>query len=338
MHELLAQFAEQWAKVGLANINQVYPNDLRHTMHAADDRPLPQEVHPAFYGSFDWHSCVEMHWMLVRLLRVAPDALGVTAGSVREGLAAHLTDSAIAREADYFVQRPSWGGRPYGWGWALTLAHELATWDDADGDAARWSAAMRPLASVLTERFSDWLPKAEFPVRHGVHQNSAFGLSRALAWARLAAPDLVALIDTTARRWFMDDVAYPAHYEPSGADFLSPALTEAELMAQLLEPMEFSAWFARFLPGLERGEPSTLLRPVRVSDSTDGQIAHLHGLNLSRAWCFRRLIEALPSDDLRVAPMRAAIDRHSEASLSQAAGSDYMVEHWLAAYATLLLT
>jgi hypothetical protein len=336
MREALARFAAQWAEVGLANIEQVYPNDLRHTMRDADDRPLPQEVHPAFYGSFDWHSCVEMHWMLVRLLRVAPSALGATADSVRAGLSAHLRDDALAREVDYFTQRPSWGGRPYGWGWALTLAHELQTWDDAD--AARWSVAMRPLASVLVTRFSDWLPKAEFPVRHGVHQNSAFGLSRALGYARSAAPELVALIESTARRWFMDDVAYPAHYEPAGADFLSPALTEAELMAQLLEPMEFSAWLARFLPGLERGEPSTLLRPVRVSDATDGQIAHLHGLNLSRAWCFRRLIEALPSDDPRAAPMRRAVELHSEASLAQAAGSDYMVEHWLAAYATLLLT
>lgn len=336
MHELVAKLAEQWAAVGLANIEQVYPNDLRHTMHDADDRPLPQDVHPAFYGSYDWHSCVEMHWMLVRLLRVAPTALGGSADSVRAGLSAHLTDDAIAREADYFVQRPSWGGRPYGWGWALTLAHELASWDDAD--AAQWSAAMRPLTSVLVGRFSDWLPKAEFPVRHGVHQNSAFGLSRALGWARLAVPELVQLIAMTARRWFMDDVAYPAHYEPSGSDFLSPALTEAELMAQLLEPMEFSAWLARFLPGLERGEPSTLLRPVPVSDSSDSQIAHLHGLNLSRSWCLRRVTEALPSDDPRVAPMRDAIERHSDASLSQAAGSDYMVEHWLAAYATLLLT
>ena len=336
MHELVARHGASWAEVGVSNIRQVYPNDLRHTMRDADDRPLPQEVHPAFYGSFDWHSCVEMHWMLVRLLRAASPALGGTADSVRAALSAHLTDDALAHEADYFVRRPSWGGRPYGWGWALTLAHELASWDDAD--AARWSAAMRPLASVSVMRFLEWLPKAEFPVRHGVHPNSAFGLSRALGYARLAAPELGVLIESTARRWFMDDAAYPAHYEPSGADFLSPALTEAELMAQLLEPMEFSAWLARFLPGLERGEPSTLLRPAGVSDSTDSQIAHLHGLNLSRAWCFRRLVEALPSDDPRVAPMLEAIDRHSVASLSEATGSDYMVEHWLAAYATLLLT
>jgi hypothetical protein len=334
MHELVARHAVRWAEVAVANIEQVYPNDLRHTMHAADDRPLPQDVHPAFYGSFDWHSCVEMHWLLARLLRVG--ALGLFSPSARAALDTHLTDEALAREADYFVQRPSWGGRPYGWGWALTLAHELVTWDDAD--AARWSAAMRPLTSVLVTRLLEWLPKAEYPVRHGVHQNSAFGLSRALGYARVAAPELVALIESTARRWFQDDTAYPAHYEPSGSDFLSPALTEAELMAQLLEPVEFSVWLARFLPGLEHGQPSALLRPVRVTDASDGQIAHLHGLNLSRAWCFRRLVETLPADDPRVGPMREAIEAHRDASLSQAAGSDYMVEHWLAAYAVLLLT
>ena len=334
MHELVARYGIRWAEAGVSNIEQIYPNDLRHTMLSADDRPLPQEAHPAFYGSFDWHSCVEMHWMLARLLRVG--ALGDLAESVRAALDAHLTDEALAREADYLAKRPSWGGRPYGWGWALTLAHELATWDDAD--AARWSAAMRPLASALVSRFSEWLPKAEYPVRHGVHPNSAFGLSRALGYARIAAPELVVLIESTARRWFQDDAAYPAHYEPSGSDFLSPALTEAELMAQLLEPVEFSAWLVRFLPGLEHGQPSVLLRPVGVTDASDGQIAHLHGLNLSRAWCFRRLAEALPSDDPRVAPMRAAIAVHCDASLSHAAGSDYMVEHWLAAYAVLLLT
>ena len=336
MHELVAKHASQWADVAISNIRQTYPNDLRHTMRGPDDRPLPADVHPAFYGSFDWHSCVEMHWMLVRLLRVASPALGAAGAAVREALDAHLTDAALAREAEYFVERPSWGSRPYGWGWALTLAHELATWNDADG--ARWSAAMRPLADVLVTRFEQWLPKADYPVRHGVHPNSAFGLSRSLAYARLSAPDLAAVIEQTARRWFMDDADYPARYEPSGSDFLSPALTEAELMAQLLEPMEFSAWLARFLPALDRGEPTAVFYPVSVSDPSDGQIAHLHGLNLSRAWCFRRIAEALPSSDPRVGPMLAAVDRHSDASLAQATGSDYMVEHWLAAYAVLLLT
>jgi hypothetical protein len=181
------------------------------------------------------------------------------------------------------------------------------------------------------------LPKAEYPVRHGVHQNSAFGLSRALAYARGFAPVLADLIEHSGRRWFMDDAEYPAHYEPSGSDFLSPALTEAELMAQLLEPMEFSAWIARFLPGIELGEPAVLFQPVGVTDPTDGQIAHLHGLNLSRAWCFRRIADALPADDPRVPPMLEAVTRHRDASLAQATGSDYMVEHWLAAYAVLLL-
>lgn len=302
-------------------------------MSGPDDRPQPRDVHPAFYGSFDWHSCVEMHWMLIRLLKSAPEALPQE--RVRAGLAATLQPHALATEAAYFETRTSWG-RPYGWGWALALAYELASWDDDDGRA--WSAAMQPLAEVLCRRFKEWLPKADFPVRHGVHPNSAFGLSRALGYGRLLDAGLVAAIATAARRWFMDDADYPAHYEPSGADFLSAALTEAELMAQLLEPVEFSAWLARFLPGMGEGSPSALFSPVPVSDPTDGQIAHLHGLNLSRAWCLRRIREALPHDDPRGAVARAAEDRHRVASLDQAAGSDYMVEHWLAAYAVLLLS
>jgi Protein of unknown function (DUF2891) len=333
MRDLIVERAAGWAATGLANVRTEYPNDLRHRMDGPDDRPLPHEVHPAFYGSFDWHSCVEMHWMLVRLLRCVPDA--VPEADVRETLDAHFTPAALASEAAYFAARPGFS-RPYGWGWALALAHELSGWDDPDG--ARWAEAIRPLAEVLSALFVDWLGKADYPVRHGVHQNSAFGLSRALPHARAAEPRLEAAIGAAARRWFAADTDYPGGYEPSGADFLSPALTEAELMAQLLGPEDFDRWLTGFLPGLAEGRPARLLAPVAVSDPTDGQIAHLHGLNLSRAWCWRRLAEALPAGDPRVPVMRDTAARHADASLDQATGSDYMVEHWLAAYAVLLLT
>jgi hypothetical protein len=326
-------WAAGWADVALANIRREYPNDLRHTMAGPEDRPLPRELHPVFYGSFDWHSSVEMHWLLVRLLRTAPAA--VPAAEIRSTLDARLTPAALATEADYLAQRRYWG-RPYGWGWALTLAHELASW--ADPQAAGWAAAFRPLADVLADRFTDWLPTAAFPIRHGVHTNSAFGLSRALPYARASQPALAAAIAAAADRWFGADTDYPGGYEPSGADFLSPALTEVELMLQLLPPAEFAGWLDRFLPGLRAGEPAALLRPVAVADPTDGQLAHLHGLNLSRAWCWRRLAEALPAGDPRLQVIEAAVRRHADASLAQAVGSDYMVEHWLAAYAALLLT
>jgi hypothetical protein len=333
MQAALSERAADWAAVALANIRREYPNDLRHTMTGPDDRPVPRAVHPAFYGSFDWHSCVEMHWMLVRLLRVAPAA--VPAAEIRSALDAGLTPAALATEAAYFAERRYWS-RPYGWGWALTLAHEIAGLDDPQ--ARRWSAAIRPLGEVLATRFADWLPTAAFPVRHGVHTNSAFGLSRALPYARAFRPALADAIGVAARRWFGADVDYPGQYEPSGADFLSPALTEAELMLQVLAPAEFAGWLDRFLPDLAAGEPAALFTPVEVADPTDGQLAHLHGLNLSRAWCWRRLAETLPADDPRLPVVTAAVRRHADASLGQAAGSDYMVEHWLAAYAVLLLT
>ena len=334
MRYLILERAAAWAAVGLDNIRREYPNDIRHTMTGPDDRPLPRDVHPAFYGSFDWHSCVEMHWMLVRLLRVARDV--VPAAEIRSALDAHLTADALAAEAAYVDARRSWQ-RPYGWGWALALAYELTSWDD-DPDARRWASAIGPLAGVLAVRFAEWLPRAAYPVRHGVHTNSAFGLSRSLPYARLAAPDLLAAISEAGHRWFEQDAYYPAGYEPSGSDFLSPALTEAELMAQVLGPEAFPDWLDRFLPGIADGEPAALFTPVDVSDPIDGQIAHLHGLNLSRAWAWRRLAATLPDGDPRVPVMTAAVRDHSDASLDQATGSDYMVEHWLAAYAVLLLT
>jgi Protein of unknown function (DUF2891) len=331
--------AGEFARVALANIEREYPNDPRHTMRGPDDRPRPREVHPAFYGSFDWHSCVEMHWVLLRLLRTMPDE--IPADRVRAALDEHLAAEPLAAETAYLADeaRRTWQ-RPYGWGWSLTLANEAAAW--ADPDARRWAANLAPLAQVVVGRYLEWLPKATYPVRYGEHSNSAFGLARALplAAARAEAGDgaLLAAITEAAGRWFAADRDYPGGWEPSGIDFLSPALVEAELMASVLEPGAFADWFARFLPEVAAGRPAALFTPAEVSDPTDGHIAHLHGLNLSRAWCWRRLAEALPAGDERIGPMRAAAARHADVALPHTAGSHYMVEHWLAAYAVLLLT
>jgi hypothetical protein len=308
-------------------------------MAGPDDRPVrPRELTPVFYGSFDWHSCVEMPWLLVRLLRVAGDA--VPAADIRQLLDAQLTGAGLAAEAAFIASRSGPGQRPYGWGWALTLAHEIATWDDPD--ARRWSAAMSPLADGVCDRFIGWLPKATYPVRYGLHPNSAFGLSRALPYAmdraRRSDPVLADAITARARAWFGSDVGYPGGYEPSGHDFLSPALTEAELMAQILPGPEFAAWLDRFLPDIAVAQPAALFSPAVVSDSSDGQIAHLHGLNASRAWCWRRLAESLPPGDARLGPAVDAARRHAAAALPHVIGDDYMVEHWLAAYAVLLLS
>jgi hypothetical protein len=341
---ILQANAADYARLALANIAREFPSDIRHLMTAPGDFPhRPRDHAPAFYGSFDWHSCVEMHWLLVRLLRVAPSH--VPEADIRSALDEHFTAEAMAVEAKTIAEPGSAARqRPYGWGWALALVHEVSALADGAGDrhAAQWAANLRPLAEAITERFLDWLPRQTYPIRYGVHMNSAFGLSRSLPHARDRAaagdPALLDAITGAARRWYGDDTDYPGGWEPSGSDFLSPALVEAELMACLLGRQEFVSWLGRFLPGLADGEPGALFEPVTVSDSSDGQIAHLHGLNASRAWCQRRLAEALPDGDERIGPLLATARRHADAALPHVTGEDYMVEHWLAAYAVLLLS
>jgi hypothetical protein len=335
---ILRERADAYVRVALAGITREYPHMPYFVATESADYRTHRERHPAFYGCFDWHSCVEMHWAVVRLLRLFPDA--VPAAEARATLDGLLTEENLAVEAAFFA-RPEHRSleRPYGWGWLLTLQHELATWDDPD--ARRWAAAVAPLAAVLTGRLLEWLPKLTYPQRTGVHPNTAFGLSRCLDWATLRAEvgdeALHAAIVAAAGRWFGDDTDYPAGYEPSGADFLSPALVEAELMSRVLPPGTFPDWLGRFLPGLAEGEPGALFAPAAVSDPTDGQIAHLHGLNLSRAWAFVALAARLPEGDARIGPLLAGAERHAAASLPHVVGGDYMTEHWLAAYATLLL-
>jgi hypothetical protein len=336
---ILRERAAEYVQVALVNITREYPHMPYFIATGPEDYRTHRELHPAFYGCFDWHSCVEMHWVIVRLLRRFPDV--DPAAEARATLGELLTAEHVAIEARFFAD-PNHRTleRPYGWGWLLTLAHELATWDDPDG--RRWASALEPLADLLTNHLVGWLPALTYPQRTGVHPNTAFGLSRSYDHATLRAEQgddaLLAAIQAAAARWFAGDVDYPAHYEPCGADFLSAALSEAELMARILPPAEFPSWLERFLPGLAQDQPAALFTPATVSDTTDGQIAHLHGLNLSRAWAFTALAERLPAADARIAPLLAAAERHAEASLPQVAGSDYSVEHWLAAYATLLLS
>ena len=337
--EVLAGAAAGYAQVALANIEREFPVIVIHLQDGPEDAPpRVRDQNPVFFGSLDWHSCVEMHWLLVRLLRVVPG--GVPVAEVRAALDRQFSPDGLAAEAEWAAGPGANWERPYGWGWALTLADELAGWDDAD--ARRWSNALAPLAAVLTSRFLDWLATATYPVRHGVHGNSAFGLSRALPWARHLAsagqPELLDAITAKVLHWFGGDTGYPGQYEPSGHDFLSPALAEAELMACVLPAAEFPGWLSAFLPGLTRGEPTALFTPAEVSDPADGQIAHLHGLNASRAWCWRRIAESLPPGDSRAAVALDAAWQHADESLPHVVGSHYMVEHWLAAYAVLLLS
>ncbi|HEY6737667.1 MAG TPA: DUF2891 domain-containing protein [Actinopolymorphaceae bacterium] len=326
--------APAFAEVALANIEREFPAGVIHEMQGPDDWPRPRTRNPAFFGSYDWHSCVEMHWLLVRLLRTVPDA--VPQSAIRAALDRSFRPEALNVEAAFFRDLGNAAKqRPYGWGWGLTLVHEVATWGDPD--ARRWSEALAPLAESLTQCYLDWLPKATYPVRHGVHLNSAWGLARALPYARsLADRRLADALTGAARRWFASDEDYPGRFEPSGSDFLSPALAEAELMSLLLCGHDFAEWFTRFLPGVEEGQPKELFTPAHVSDASDGQIAHLHGLNLSRAYCWQRIAASLPEDDARRPVIDQAVRSHADAALPHVVGDHYMVEHWLAAYAVLL--
>jgi hypothetical protein len=279
-----------------------------------------------------------MHWALVRLLRTAADA--VPAAEIRSTLGAQFTPVALAAEADFVAGPGGEAERPHGWAWALALIHEIATWDDPD--ARKWMAAMGPLAETLTSCFLGWLARQTYPVRYGTGCNSAFGLSRVLPFAdwRAAAgePTLLRAITAKADTWFGSDSLYPADWEPSGDDCLSPALTQAELMSRVLLPGDFAGWLAMFLPGIEWGRPGALFTPAAAPGPTNGQAAHLHGLNASRAWCWRHIAAALPAGDARVEVALAAARRHAAAVLPHVLGEDYAVAHWLASYAVLMLS
>jgi DUF2891 family protein len=331
---VLAVIAERFAATIVAAVQREYPNAPRHVMQDEHDRPTPRQVHPAFYGCFDWHSAVEMHWALVALIRDDPDAAWVP--GARAVLAGHLTEANLRVEAAYFDANPGYE-RPYGWGWALQLAAELDDWaDDGDRDASEWAGNLRPLAEVIEAGFVRWLPKPAYPDRTGVHSNSAFALSRALPYATRRAttgqPALHAAIVDAARRWFSGDQNHSAAFEPSGSDFLSPTLTEMVLMSELLKLESFERWSERFLG--DDWISDNLFQPARVTDGEDGQGAHLHGLNFYRAYAFRHLMRL---QDEGSTVFATAAKRHIDASSDAITGSNWMQEHWLAAYAVLAL-
>jgi hypothetical protein len=274
--------------------------------------------------------------MLARLLRRFPDLPETT--EIRAVLNGHLTAENLKAEADYFGRKESRPfERPYGWAWLLKLAEEFHGWDDPD--ARRWSRDLRPLADVVVARYLEFFPKQTYPIRTGVHPNTAFGLAFAHDYARAVGDTrLRGLVEERARSYFGEDSDAPARWEPSGADFFSPSLVEADLMRRMLPPSEFRAWFARFLPGAARGEPKGLFTPATVTDRTDPQLVHLDGLNLGRAWCMRSVAEALPADDPAGLVLTSSAARHAGSALVHVASGDYAGEHWLASFAVYLLT
>jgi hypothetical protein len=322
--------AGRFAALAMGCVGREYPNKLDHVMNTAEEVKGPRALHPAFYGCFDWHSSVHGHWMLVRLLKEHPGLAG--AAEIRAALDAHLRPDCIAGEVAYLDQpgRRSFE-RTYGWAWLLKLAAELRTWDDPQ--ARRWSAALQPLVDRLAAQFMDFLPKQTYPIRTGVHPNTAFSLHLALDYARAAgdAP-LEARLTERARTYFGKDRKGPLAWEPGGEDFLSPCLEEAALMAQVLPRARFARWLRDFLPGL----PAWLV-PAVVTDRTDPKLVHLDGLNLSRARALYEIASALGPGDSRRAALVAAGDRHARASLPFLASGHYEGEHWLATFAVQML-
>jgi len=330
------QQASSFAQLALKGIQKEYPNKPGDVLNNTQDVKPPRATHPAFYGSFDWHSSVHGHWMLVRLLRLFPEL--PERKEIRAVLADNLTAKNLQAEADYFSRPNSQSfERPYGWAWLLKLAEELHDWDDADGKM--WSKNLKPLADTILTRYLAYFPKQTYPIRSGVHSNTAFGLAFALDYARaISHKELVKLLEERSGTYFGKDADIPAAWEPGGADFFSPSLMEADLMRRVLAQAEFRTWLVRFLPKVAKAEPKSLFEPATVTDRGDPQIVHLDGLNLSRAWCMRGIAAALAKDDPARKILTASADQHTKAALPHVASGDYAGEHWLASFAVYLLS
>ncbi|QKR98999.1 DUF2891 domain-containing protein [Sphingomonas sp. CL5.1] len=325
-HDLTADRAGQFARIALGHVAREYPHKADHVMTGDGDIYTPRAVHSIFFGSFDWHSCVHGYWLLARVRRLFPD---LPEAARTDALFADAFTPAKVEAERAYLDRPAARGfeRPYGWAWLLMLAAELRL------GGSPHEATLRPLAEAFVRRFHDFLPLLTYPVRAGTHANTAFALVLAARYAEVTGDaSLRALLADRARDWFGADRDAQG-WEPGGDDFLSPTLMEASAMAALMPPGDFRAWLAGFLPRLAAREPATLFSPAIVSDRSDGKIAHLDGLNLSRAWAFRAIADA--SD--QPANLRDAADRHLAAALDEVAG-DYMGEHWLASFALLALT
>ena len=326
---LTQAIAERFAAIALGHLTREYPNKLDHVMTSDADVRSPKDLHPIFYGSFDWHSCVHGYWLLARVSRQYPQA--PVSSTIEALFARQFLPEKVAHELAYVSTSTSRGfERPYGWAWLLMLQAELERRPNRT-----WADHLRPLAQAFAERFKAFLPKADYPVRAGTHGNTAFALCLALEYAQVAHDaDLEALLTQKGRAWYGEDRDCQA-WEPSGDDFLSSALIEAECMRRVLGGATFKAWFRAFLPRTAERSPATLFKPASVSDRSDGKIAHLDGLNLSRAWCWRGIASGIDEPARSRALEAASI--HLDASLPHVAG-DYMGEHWLATFAVLALT
>lgn len=328
--------ATAFVKMALAGIDREYPYKPGDVLRDASDVVAPREKHPVFYGHFDWHSSVHGHWMLVRLLRLYPEA--TWAKEVRAVIDQRFTQTALAAEAAHFMIKENYGfERMYGWAWVMRLGIELRTWDDAD--ARRWAQYLQPLEAQLVTLMKNFLPKLDWPVRCGFHPETSFPLAQFLDWADLTKDAALAtLIREKARGFYGKDVNYPVAYEPSGNDFFSPGLNVADLMRRVLSREEFSTWLGAYFPDLDKGQLGNLLTPANVSDPSDGHLIHLAGLNLTRAWTMNGIAHRLPENDSRREVLLRSAVAHTQAGLKHVSSGHYEGEHWLASFAVYLLT
>jgi hypothetical protein len=332
--QLNPSLADRFSRLALGNISTAYPYKLDQILTGDADIRSPQSLHPAFCGSYDWHSCVHMHWTLARLLRLFPRH--TSAGAARTHLLSRLTAANVHQElASIAGPQSASFERPYGWGWLLALAAELERLAQDDPEARALADAVRPLADEFAARFTSFLPRAQYPTRAGTHGNSAFALLLALDWCEVIQHrSLRRAITERANRWYGRDRNYPARFEPGGDDFLAAGLVEALVMQRVVDGCSFADWWHQFAP--TDNELTHWMQPVEVSDPTDAKIVHLHGVNLTRAWSWQQL---MPELDARTgAAASAAVERHLQASLPAATAGDYVGTHWLASFAVLALT
>src|SRR5579859_1895128 len=323
--------AERFANLALACVHKEYPNKISHNLSSDADVAPPRKLTPAFYGCYDWHSSVHGHWLLARLARTFPNA--PFAVKARAALAESLTKEHIAQEAAYLRGdgRASFE-RPYGLAWLLQLAAELREWNDPQ--AREWSANLHVLEDAALDRLNVWLPKLANPIRIGEHNQSAFSFGLMLDYATVAKNEAFrALVTSKAKQFFLEDKSCPLNYEPSGEDFLSPCIAEADLMRRVLAPAEYAKWLGTFLPQIPMDGSATWLKPVVSPDPSDPKLAHLDGLNLSRAWMLEGIASGLPKSDKRLPALNATAVAHRMAGLAAVTGEHYEGGHWLGSFA-----
>jgi hypothetical protein len=326
--------AARFARLALDCVHREYPNKIAHVLASDADVKPPRTLTPAFYGCYDWHSSVHGHWLLARIARLYPAT--EFAAAARESLARSLTPANIAVEVEYLrgPGRTSFE-RPYGLAWLLQLATELRSWDDPQ--ARQWVAALEPLEVESAQRLMSWLPKLQYPIRSGEHSQTAFAFGLAADWAQVRGDvGMARLLQQRARAFYGNDRACPLDFEPSGEDFLSPCLAEADFMRRVLPAAEYSQWLARFLPHIPRDGRADWLAPGVVTDRSDPKLAHIDGLNLSRAWMLEGIAHGLPARDERRASLLAAARTHADAALPAVTGEHYEGGHWLGTFAVYL--